>query len=84
MENEVYYYAERNNGQISHTFRAGELKNDSPAYFQRLINDIDNGRYDHKLTPGVSLLKTYRNSIKSFPPTLIVRRSSFHKKSCFS
>ena len=53
----VYYYAERNNGQISHTFRAGELKNDSPAYFQRLINDINKGRYDHKLTPGERHLK---------------------------
>lgn len=51
-----YYYAVRNNEEISHTFRMRELK-DSPVYIQRLINDIDNGRYDHKLTPSESHLQ---------------------------
>lgn len=46
-----YYYAMRNNEQISHTFFVGKLKEDLPVYIQRLINDINNGRYDNKLTP---------------------------------
>lgn len=46
-----YYYAVRNNEQISHTFHIGKLKKDTPIYIQRLINDINSGRYDNKLTP---------------------------------
>lgn len=53
----VYFYAMRNKEKITHTFRIGELKNDSPIYIQRLINDIDNGRYDRKRTPGELHLK---------------------------
>lgn len=52
-----YYYAARNNEKISHTFHLGKLKKDSPVYLQRLINDIDNGRYDNKLTPHELYLK---------------------------
>lgn len=53
----VSFYAMRNNEQISHTFRVGKLKADSSIYFQRLINDINNGRYDHKPTPREKNLK---------------------------
>lgn len=52
-----YYYAMRNNEQVSHTFHIGKLKKDLPIYIQRFINDINNGRYDNKLTPRESYLK---------------------------
>ena len=44
-----YYYAMRNNEQISNSFLVGKLKEDLPIYIQRLINDINNGRqrYSH-------------------------------------
>lgn len=49
------YYAVRNNEEVSHIFYVSRLK-DSPVYIQRFINDINNGRYDNKLTPRESLL----------------------------
>lgn len=52
-----YYYAVRNNEKISHTFHIGKLKKDLPDDIQRFINDINNGRYDNKLTPGEYYLK---------------------------
>lgn len=52
-----YYYAVRNNEQISHRFHIGKLNKDSPIYIQRFINDINNGRYDNKLTPDELHLK---------------------------
>lgn len=52
-----YFYAMRNHEQISHTFHIGKLKKDSPVYIQKLINDINSGRYDHKLTPNELHLK---------------------------
>lgn len=52
-----YYYAMRNNEQISHTFHIGKLKEDTSIYIQRLINDINNGRYDSKLSPAEFHLK---------------------------
>lgn len=52
-----YYYAMRNNEQISHMFHIGKLRKDSTIYIQRLINDIQNGRYDNKLTPNELHLK---------------------------
>lgn len=52
-----YYYAMRNNEQISNSFLIGKLKEDLPIYIQRLINDINSGRYDNKLTPGELHLK---------------------------
>lgn len=53
----IYYYVMRNDEKISQTFHVGELKNNSSVYIQRLINDIDNGRYDNKLTPRELHLK---------------------------
>lgn len=53
----VYYYAIRNDEQISNTFHIGNLKSDSSIYIQRFINDINNGRYDNKLTPRELHLK---------------------------
>lgn len=53
----VYYYAMRNNEPISRVFHVVKLKSDSFVYFQRLINDINNGRYDNKLTPRILHLK---------------------------
>ena len=52
-----YYYAMRNNEQISHTFYVGNHKKNLAIYIQRLINDINNGRYDNKITPRESHLK---------------------------
>lgn len=46
-----YYYVMRNNEQISHTFHVGKYNNDLAINIQRLINDINNGRYDNKFTP---------------------------------
>lgn len=53
----IYYYAARNHEKISHTFLIGKLRKDTPVHIQRLINDINNGRYDNKLTPCESHLK---------------------------
>lgn len=53
----VYYYAMRNNEQISHTFHIRKLNKDSSIYVQRFINDINIGRYDNKLTPHEFHLK---------------------------
>lgn len=47
----------RNNEQISYTFHVGKNKNNLAIYIQRLINDINNGRYDNKITPGKFHLK---------------------------
>ena len=52
-----YYYATRNNEQISHTYHVGKHKNDLAINIQRLINDINNGRYDNKITPHELHLK---------------------------
>lgn len=52
-----YYYVVRNDEKISHTFHVGKIKKDLPVYIQRLINDIDKGRYDNKFTPGELHLK---------------------------
>lgn len=52
-----YYYAMRNNERISNSFLIGKLKEDLPIYIQRLINDINNGRYDNKPTPNELHLK---------------------------
>lgn len=52
-----YYYAMRNNEQISHTFLIRKLKEDLPIDIQRFIHDINNGRYDHKPTPRELHLK---------------------------
>lgn len=52
-----YYYVMRNNEQISNTFHVGKHKNDFAIYIQRLINDINNGRYDNKMTPRELHLK---------------------------
>ena len=46
----IDYYVERNGEQISNTFVVGKPKADSFIYIQRLINDINSGRYDNKAT----------------------------------
>lgn len=53
----VYYYATRNHEQISHTFHIGKLNKDSPVAIQRFLQDINNGRYNNKLTPREFHLK---------------------------
>ena len=52
-----YFYVMRNNEQISHTFYVGKNKNDLAINIQRLMNDINNGRYDNKMTPHELHLK---------------------------
>ncbi len=52
-----YYYAMRDNGQISNTFYVRKLHKDLPIHIQKFINDINNGRYDKKLTPSELHLK---------------------------
>lgn len=64
------YYAARNHEKVSHTFYIGKRKKDSMIGIQRLINDIDNGRYDHKLTPCERHLKfVQENSLTSYMNT---------------
>lgn len=52
-----YYYVMRNSGRISHTFQVGKPKNSLAINIQRLINDINRGRYDRKMTPRERHLK---------------------------
>ena len=47
----IDYYVVRNGEQISNTFVGGKPKADLFIYIQRLINDINSGRYDNKATP---------------------------------
>lgn len=52
-----YYYAVRNNEQISHTYHVRKHNIDLAISVQRLIRDINNGRYDNKNTPRELHLK---------------------------
>lgn len=52
-----YYYVMRNNEQISNLFHVRKYGNDLAISIQRLMNDINNGRYDHKNTPRELHLK---------------------------
>lgn len=51
------YYVTRNNEQISNFFYVRKYDNDLAISIQRLLNDINNGRYDTKSTPRELHLK---------------------------
>ncbi len=52
-----YYYIMRNNERISSFFHVRKHNKDLAISIQRLINDINNGRYDNKNTPRELHLK---------------------------
>lgn len=54
------YYVMRNNGEVSSTYHVRNMKDDLIINIQRLVNDINSGRYDNKLTPYEINLKLIR------------------------